>query len=93
MYAIRSYYAYGELVLRRPEDERHELLGEGVMEECLATMELAPNEMTRYTQNLPEPQCSHRGRPVFRLKSTTKFLNWWYDYHISEIDKETFALS
>ncbi len=83
---------YGELVLRRPEDERHELLGEGVMEECLETMQLGPAEMTRYTKNLPEPQCNHQGRAVYRLKSTTKFINWWYDYHISEIDKETFAL-
>jgi hypothetical protein len=32
------------------------------------------------------------GKPVYRLKSTTKFKNWWYDYHISEIDKRTFAL-
>ncbi len=83
---------YGELVLRRPEDERHELLGEDVMTECLATMELGPTEMTRYTQHLPKPQCGHKGRAIYRLKSTTKFANWWYDYHISEIDKETFAL-
>jgi hypothetical protein len=83
---------YGELVLRRPEDEHHELLGEGVMEECLAVMQLAPSEMTRYTRDLPGPQCSHRGKPIYRLKSTTKFVNWWYDYHISDIDKQTFAL-
>lgn len=83
---------YGELVLRRPEDERHELLGEGVMEGCLETMELTPAEMTRYTWNLPRPQCGHEGKPVYRLKSTTKFSNWWYDYHISDIDQENFAL-
>lgn len=83
---------YGELVLRRPEDERHELLGEGVMDECLAVMELSPAEMTRYTRNLPTPQCGHKGKPVYRLKSTTTFANWWYDYHVSEIDKQTFAL-
>jgi hypothetical protein len=83
---------YGELVLRRPEDEKHELLGEGVMEDCLAVMQLDPSEMTRYTRNLPGPQCAHKGKPVYRLKSTTHFLNWWYDYHISDIDKKTFAL-
>jgi hypothetical protein len=32
------------------------------------------------------------GKPIYRLKSTTKFVNWWYDYHISDIDKQTFAL-
>jgi hypothetical protein len=83
---------YGELVLRRPEDERHELLGSEVMAECLAVMELAPLEVTRYTRKLPSPQCGHMGKPVYRLKSSTKFVNWWYDYHISTIDKETFAL-
>ena len=83
---------YGELVLRRPEHEIHELLGEGVMESCLESMQLTPTEMTRYTRNLPEPQCGHRGRPIYQLKSTTKFANWWYDYHVSEIDKETYAL-
>jgi hypothetical protein len=83
---------YGELVLRRPEDEHHELLGEGMMKQCLEVMRLAPNEMTRYTRSLPGPQCGHMGKPIYRLKSTTKFVNWWYDYHISDIDKQTFAL-
>ncbi|MEJ2694169.1 MAG: outer membrane lipoprotein-sorting protein [Candidatus Thiodiazotropha sp.] len=83
---------YGELVLRRPEDEIHELLGEGVMQECLAVMELTPSEMTRYTRDLPGPQCGHIGRPLYRLKSSTKFVNWWYDYHLSDIDRQTFAL-
>jgi hypothetical protein len=83
---------YGELVLRRPDDEVHELLGEGVMADCLEAMQLSHDEMTRYTRNLPAPQCGHKGRPVYHLKSTTKFHNWWYDYHLSDIDKETFAL-
>jgi hypothetical protein len=83
---------YGELVLRRPEDEDHELLGEGFFEDCLEVMVLSPREMTRYTKDLPAAQCGHQGRPVYRLKSATKFPNWWYDYHVSDIDQETFAL-
>jgi len=83
---------YGELVLRRPEDERHELLGEGVIDYCLEAMALSPREMTRHTRDLPAPQCGHRGKPAYQLKSTTKFSNWWYDYHISDIDKTSFAL-
>lgn len=83
---------YGELVLRRPDDERHELLGEGAMEDCLAVMTLQPYEISRYTRDLPSSQCGHKGKPVYRLKSTTKFHNWWYDYHVSDIDKETYAL-
>ena len=83
---------YGELVLRTPGDEVHELLGEAKVEKCLAAMELQPWEKTRYTRHLPGPQCAHIGKPVYLLKSTTKFKNWWYDYHVSEIDKRTYAL-
>jgi hypothetical protein len=83
---------YGELVLRRPDDEVHELLGESQVEACLSAMALQPWEKSRYTRHLPGPQCAHIGKPVYLLKSTAKFKNWWYDYHLSEIDKRTFAL-
>ena len=83
---------YGELVLRRPEHEIHELLGEGVLEGCLSTMELERWEMTRYTRELPASQCEHQGKPVYRIKSTTKFKNWWYDYHVSDIDQRSFSV-
>ncbi|MCP5138097.1 MAG: outer membrane lipoprotein-sorting protein [Gammaproteobacteria bacterium] len=87
-----STITYGEISLRRPEHETHELLGEEVFNDCLPVMELSDAEKGRYTLNMPEPQCEHKGRPVYVLKSTTKFSKWWYDYHISEIDKESFAL-
>lgn len=83
---------YGEIVLRRPEHETHELLGEGTFEDCLEAMDLKEWEVDRYTKELPGSQCGHKGKPIFRLKSTTKFKNWWYDYHISEIDKTSFSL-
>ena len=83
---------YGELVLRRPEHEVHELLGEGVFDACLDVMELNAWEKNRYTRGLPPKQCGHQGKPVYHLKSTTKFRNWWYDYHISDIDKQSFSL-
>lgn len=82
---------YGELVLRTPEDETHELLGRSVLEGCLATMAFEAWEQNRYTQQLPAAQCDHRGKAVYRLKSTTKFANWWYDYHITEIDEHSFS--
>lgn len=87
-----SNLTYGELVLRKPEHEVHELAGEAVLNDCLPVMVLKPEELTRRTRNLPGPQCGHKGKPVYLLKSTTKFPKWWYDYHISEIDKKTFAL-
>ncbi len=83
---------YGELVLRKPEDELHELLGEAEFPDCLPVMELQSWERARYTNLLPKPQCGHQGKPVYLIKSTTKFVNWWYDHHVSEIDKQSFAV-
>jgi len=82
---------YGELVLRQPEDETHELLGEDTFKDCLGTMEFEEWESSRYTGGLPESQCGHKGKPVYLVKSSTKFRNWWYDYHITEIDQKSFA--
>jgi hypothetical protein len=82
---------YEELVLRRPEDETHELLADGTFEDCLDAMQLEESERDRLTRDLPGPQCGHKGKPIYRLKSTTTFKNWWYDYHLTEIDKATFA--
>lgn len=81
---------YGELVLRQPDDETHEYLGEAVFEDCLGSMVFQSWERNRHTELLPPEQCSVRGKAVLRLKSTTKFPNWWYDYHITEIDRETY---
>jgi hypothetical protein len=83
---------YGELVLRTPEDETHQLLGTGKLQGCLDSMQLERWEKGRHTLRLPSPQCGHMGKSIYRLKSTTKFENWWYDYHVSEIDQRTFAL-
>ncbi len=89
---VGTNLTYGELVLRRPEHEIHELVGEQVFEDCLPAMELASWEINRYTKQLPGSQCEHKEKPVYILKSTATFKNWWYDYHISEIDKKTFAI-
>ncbi len=89
---VGTNLTYGELVLRRPEHEIHELLGEATFDNCLLAMKLEKWELNRYTRLLPEPQCEHKGKTVYRLKSTTKFKNWWYDYHISDVDKDTFSV-
>ncbi len=83
---------YGELVLRRPGDEIHELVGETEFPDCLPVMRLERWEKARYTRRLPGPQCGHKGKPVYLVKSSARFENWWYDYHISEIDKTSFAV-
>ncbi len=89
---VGTNLTYGELVLRRPEHEHHELMPDAVFNDCLLAMQLNDWEVNRYTKKLPGPQCGHQGKEVYVVKSTTKFKEWWYDYHISEIDKTTFAL-
>ena len=89
---VGTNLTYGELVLRRPEHETHELLKQSVFNDCLLAMDLNQWEINRYTKKLPGPQCDHKGKKVYEVKSTTKFKDWWYDYHISYIDSKTFAL-
>ena len=84
-----SVMTFGEVFLRRPEHEKHELLGRENIDYCLAMMSVNEHKkLSRLT--LPVSDCSFKGREVYQLKSTTKFKNWWYDYHISDIDSENY---
>ncbi len=84
-------FTFGDVVLRRPDDETHELLGKETFDDCLRGMEIPKKHRNRYTRHLPSRSCTPKGREVYKVKSTTKFKNWWYDYRISYIDTETFA--
>ncbi len=86
-----SDFTFGDVVLRKPKHETHELLGKETFNDCLGYMEIPKNQRGRYTRNLPGPACEHKGKEVYKLKSTTKFKNWWYDYRISYVDTKTFA--
>ncbi len=79
-----SLFTYGDVYLRKPEDERHELVGEEIFEECLGTVEEG-------VKGAPPPFCAAKGRPVWRLRSHTRFADWWYDYRETLVDRETFA--
>ena len=86
-----SDFTFGDVVLRKPKHETHELLGKETFNDCLGAMEIPENQRGRYTRNLPGPACDHKGKEVYKLKSTTKFKNWWYDYRVSYVDTKTFA--
>ena len=87
-----SDFTFGDVVLRKPFHETHELLGKETFNDCLGFIAFKDNEHTRYTKNLPkEGSCTHKGKEVYKVKSTTKFENWWYDTRISYIDAKTFA--
>ncbi len=85
-------FTFGDVTLRKPSHETHELLGKDTFKGCLGAMEIPDDQQSRYTKNLPkEGSCAHDGKEVYKLKSTTKYENWWYDYRVSYVDSKTFA--
>lgn len=81
-------FTFGDVTLRKPKDETHELLGTETFNDCLGGIE---NVRVKYLKTPPKPSCNHKGKEVYKLKSTTKRENWWYDYRISYVDTKTFA--
>jgi len=85
-----THFTYGDLTLRKPEHESHEVLGSTKFNGCLnyLNIETPDNEIASI---LPGPSCIANSKDVYRLKSTTKHKDWWYDYRISYVDRKTFA--
>jgi len=86
-----SVFTFGDVTLREPEHETHELLGVKKMRTCLGVIESLEDQPYRYVDRLPKRSCRHLDKDVYGLKSTTKFEDWWYDYRISYVDTENFA--
>ncbi|MBF0620509.1 MAG: outer membrane lipoprotein-sorting protein [Magnetococcales bacterium] len=84
-------FTFGDVTLRKPHHENHELLGTESFEACLMAIELPEGKRSKYTKNLHPAACDHKGSEVYKLKSTTKYESWWYDHRISYVDTKTFA--
>ncbi len=85
-----SDFTFGDVTLRKPKHESHELLGKATMSGCLGIMKDV--KRNKYTQNAKiEADCSVDGKEVYKLKSTSKNANWWYDNRVSYIYSKTFA--
>ncbi len=85
-------FTFGDVILRKPFHETHELVGKETFNDCLGGITLADNEQTKWTKRAKaEPSCSHKGKEVYKLKSSPKRENWWYDHRISYIDTTTFG--
>ncbi len=81
-------FTFGDVTLRKPKDETHELMGTETFNDCLGAI---PNVKVKYLPEPPAASCDHKGKEVYKLKSTTKKQNWWYDHRISFVDTKTFA--
>jgi hypothetical protein len=86
-----SVFTFGDVTLRKTDDETHELLGKKKLRTCLGMMDTLEGKLFRYTGRVPDRSCRHVNKEVYGLKSTTKFKNWWYDYRISYVDTRSFA--
>ena len=85
-----SDFTFGDVTLRKPKHESHELLGKATFAGCLNVMKDV--KRNKYTQNAKiAADCSTDGKEVYKLKSTANDANWWYDNRVSYIDATTFA--
>lgn len=86
-----SDFTFGDVTLRKPHHETHELTGKANLEGCLGYIDVAKQYRNKYMKKLPNSgSCDHKGKEVYVLKSTTKFDGWWYDYRVSYVDTTTF---
>ena len=81
-------FTFGDVTLRKPHNETHELVGTETFNECFGYIDGVKN---KYLKTPPAAACNHKGKEVYKLKSTTKFGNWWYDHRISYVNTKTFA--
>lgn len=86
-----SVFTFGDVTLRKPEHETHELLGVKKMRSCLGVITELEGKGFRYVKKLPKRSCRNIGKEVYGLKSTTTFPKWWYDYRVTMVDTKTFA--
>jgi len=84
-------FTFGDVVLRKVGDETHELMGKETFTGCLGGMDIPEDQKNRYIKKLPGISCVSKGREVYKVKSTTKFQNWWYDYRVSYVDTKSYA--
>jgi len=81
-------FTFGDVILRKPFHDTHELLGKETFNDCLGAIE---GVKTKWIKEMPKPSCRPKGKEVYKLKSTSKFENWWYDHRITYVDAKSFA--
>lgn len=86
-----SPLTYGDIYFRKPGHEEHEILKERLFEGCLDVLEVPADAPVQKLGQLPQRDCTVDGTPVYVVRSTTRFDNWWYDYRLVYVDQVSFA--
>jgi hypothetical protein len=84
-------FTFGDVTLRKPMHEKHELLGTETFGKTVHVLVIPEDEQTSTTKNLPAGTDEYKGATVYKVKSTTKFPGWWYDYRITYVDNKNFS--
>lgn len=86
-----TVFTYGDVTLRKPKHETHQLLITKNFEGCLGSIRELQRKRFKYVGVLPSGSCRHQGKEVYVVKSATKYEDWWYDFRISFVDTSSFA--
>ncbi|MBT7307967.1 MAG: outer membrane lipoprotein-sorting protein [Gammaproteobacteria bacterium] len=84
-------FTFGDVMLRKPQHESHKLLGTETFSGCLGGMDVPKNQRNKYMKKLPEGSCVSKDKTTYKVESTPKKENWWYDNRVSYVDTQTFA--
>ncbi len=84
-------FTFGDVMLRKPSHETHKLLGTETFAGCLGAMDIPKEQRNKYMKKLPEGSCVSKGKSVYKVESTPKKENWWYDNRVSYVDTTNFA--
>ncbi len=84
-------FTFGDVTLRKPLHEDHELLGTEKFGKTVESIVIPKGEQTKNTKKLPASTDEFKDNEVYKVKSTTKFSSWWYDYRITYVDTKSFG--
>jgi hypothetical protein len=85
-----TVFTFGEMSLRKPEDEHHRLAGVVRFDRCLSSLLMPEDQTPQGLRSKLHPVCDHRDKQVYVLISEPRDTNW-YDYRVSFVDVDSFA--
>ena len=86
-----TVFTYSEMLPNNPDNQRHELLDTIKFNACLGSVQISARSHPRWASVPDSPVCKHKGKQVYKLKSTPGSSVGWYDFRISYIDTKSFA--